>query len=478
MKLSKKIKVWAITLVTAALALAASTSAVSGPVPPGGVRIDSTLGVLNRTQNQSRYINSVNARVDDVINVQVWYHNTEEANSGKVAENVNVRVALPGTRQTAHRITSTVQGTNTNYDTETATVGTSIPTNIQFIPGSAIRRYNAGSNASPRWVTQAIPDSIVNGGYTLSRVQPCWNFQETITLQVRVMSPAISIVKQVKVEGASTWVTNTQVQGGDTLAYLITVKNEGNTQLSNVIVRDSLPPRMQYVPGSAILYNANHRNGISISDSLINGGVNTGNYTPGSDVKIRFQARVPSDAASCSLTYTNVAVTRADSVGEFYNTAIAASICRPLATRIRVIKFNDRNGSRTQESGEPQLAGWHFRVTGPGTDEEIITDETGVALLTAINPGRYTITEINQDGWENTTGLTIVRDVNFDPATQTFIFGNRRVGGETFTPGGGDTLPVSGPEDAALPIAGAMSMSGGLIAWIRSKKQLLAALKK
>jgi uncharacterized repeat protein (TIGR01451 family) len=291
------------------------------------------------------------------------------------------------------------------------------------------------------------------------------------------MAPVVSIVKQVKVEGASTWVTNTQAQTGDTLAYLITVKNEGNTQLNNVIVRDSLPPGLQYVAGSARLYNSNHPSGMVISDNLINGGVNTGNYTPGADVKIRFQAIIPADQSTCNLTYTNVAATRADSLGEYYNTAIAATSCRQVSTQIRVIKFNDRNGSRVQETGEPNLAGWQFRVTGPDTNEIITTDDSGVALLTALNPGRYTVTEINQAGWENTTGLVIVRDVSMDPATQTFRFGNRQTEGPTPPTGGGETLPVSGPEDA-LPIAGAMTMSGGIIAWIRSKKQLLAALKK
>lgn len=478
MKLSKKVKVWVLTALTALFAFGASAIAISGPTPTGGATIESDLGVLNRTQGQTNYVNSVNARVDDVVNIQVWYHNRELENSGLVGQNVNVRVSLPGARETNHTISSTVQGTNTNYDTEVATVASSIPTNIQFIPGSAVRRYNAGTNAAPNWVSQAVPDSIVTTGYNVARLQPCWNFQESIILQARLTAPVISIVKQVKVEGASTWVTNTQVQGGETLAYLITVKNEGNVQLNNVIVRDSLPPRLQFVAGSARLYNSNHTAGMVISDNLINGGVNIGNYTPGADAKIRFQAVVPSDSGSCSLTYTNVAVTRADGLGEFYNSAIAASTCRQLSAQIRVIKFNDLNGSRTQETAEPRLSGWHFRVTGPGTNQEIVTDDSGVALLTALQPGRYTVTEVNQAGWENTTGLTIVRDVTLDPGTQTFTFGNRRTSEEEHPGGEITTLPVSGPMDNALPFMASMGLSGGIVTWIRSKKNLLKSLRK
>lgn len=480
MKLFKKAKYLIVAFVAAMLAVGASALATTGPTPPGGATIQSDLGVLNKSAGQVNYVDSVNGKVDDTINIQVWYHNKELEDSGKVADNVRVRVTIPGTKQTNHTISSYVKGTNTNYVTDTASVHSSIPTNLRFIPGSAIRRYNSGTNANPHWVTQAVPDSVVGDGYTVPHVKPCWNFQESITLQAKLSAPVISIIKQVKVEGSSTWVTNTQASPGDTLAYLITVKNEGNTQLNNVIIRDSLPPRITLVPGSVKLYNANHRDGITMSDNLINGGINTGNYTVGSDVKVRFQATVPAADRSCNMTFTNVGITRSDEVGEYHNNAVTTVPCQPLeGVRIRIVKFNDINGSRAQESNEPNLSGWQFKVTGPGTDETVTTDESGTALLTSLEPGRYTVTEINQEGWENTTGLVIVRDVTVDESTQTFTFGNRTLGeNPPTTPGGGETtLPVSGPEDA-LPIAGAMTMSGGILAWIRSKKQLISALRK
>jgi hypothetical protein len=61
------------------------------------------------------------------------------------------------------------------------------------------------------------------------------------------------------------------------------------------------------------------------------------------------------------------------------------------------------------------------------------------------------VTEINQNGWQNTTGLSIQRSVTTDPRTQTFIFGNRKVTETPNTPGGGETKPLtsSGPADAA-----------------------------
>lgn len=477
---SKKLIITAIMTMLTTLTL--GVFAASTPVPPGGSRLESTTGVLNATRHETTYKNSTSARVDDVVNIQVWYHNTELENSGKNANNVNVRISLPGTKTTNHIIASTVGGTNTNIITNNAYVTTSIPTNIQYIPGTAQRRYNTGTNANPNWVVQTISDSVVGSGYTIPTMRPCWNFQESIIVQARLMAPTLSILKQVKVEGSPEWQANVDAQAGDTLAYLITVKNEGNTQLNNLIVRDSLPPRLQYVTGSAMLYNANHRSGIRISDSIIAGGVNAGNYTPGSDVKIRFQARIPADQNGCNITFRNIAASRADGLGEYWNEASARTSCRPLEARLRIVKYNDANGNRTQDPSESNLSGWQFRVTGPNNFSQVVTtDSTGQYMINGLAAGNYVITEVLQDGWINTTGITLERNVSIGE-TESAIFGNRRIIEEPpVTPptGGGETtLPVSGPAETAGAAAASMTLSGGVLAWLRSKKNLLSALKK
>lgn len=152
-----------------------------------------------------------------------------------------------------------------------------------------------------------------------------------------------------------------------------------------------------------------------------------------------------------------------------------ARIPAPLV-RIQIIKFNDVNANRSQDSNESTLSGWSFRVTGNGETRTYVTDTNGRIEVPNLNPGNFTVTEINQTGWENTTGLTINREVTTDPATQVFVFGNRRV--ETpENPGGGD-LPTSGPAETAAAAGASMTLSGSILAYIRSKKNFLKSLIK
>lgn len=147
---------------------------------------------------------------------------------------------------------------------------------------------------------------------------------------------------------------------------------------------------------------------------------------------------------------------------------------------IEVVKFNDANGNKTRESNEGTLAGWTFLVSGPnGYQNTIVTDANGRAELTGLEAGHYVVAEVNKAGWRNTTGLTIARDVTLeDPDTQVFVFGNQKIKTPPKVAGKGHVLPVSGPLNEALPFAGAFTLSGGVVAWIRSKKELLSLLRK
>lgn len=473
-------------IATLALALIGAGGLFLGLTPTratSDVHVESTLRVGNHTQGITDRT-SVNARVDDVVNITAWYHNIEEENSGRIAENVNVRINIPGSMTNVHQVTSRVDGSNTAPIDNIATINSSIPTNLTFIPGTATRRFNAGTNENPNWVIQSIPDSVVTTGYTIPRVRPCWNFQETINVQARVSAPVVSITKEVKVEGAPTWATTINADPGATLAYLITIRNEGNERLSNVIVRDSLPPQLDFVEGSARLINANYPNGFTLSDRLIDSGVNIGNYGTGSGAYIRFNARIPNDLAQCGdYRFTNVAAVRADQLGEFYNTAIVNTTRDCAVTEgvnLRVVKFHDINGNRIEDSGEERLGGWRFNITGPnGLNISTITDANGIATVTGdLRPGRYTVTEVLQSGWINTTGLTIARDVTTDRATQTFVFGNRRTEAPIVTQQDTQQLPATGPLQAIAMTLGAIGLSGSALAWIKSRKRFLNSFRK
>lgn len=479
MKIFTKTKALIAVLV---LAILGTTSAfvASSPIKAAeDVPIESRLEVGNATQGVGPS-KSVNARVDDVVNITVWYHNIELPNSGQIAENVNVRISIPGIKTTTHQVASRVAGTNTNVVNDLATVNTSIASNLTYIPGTATRRYNAGTNENPNWVINGISDSVVSTGYNVPQLNPCWNFQESINVQARVTASVISITKQVKEEGTDGWVTSMNAEEGDNLAFLITIRNEGNERLTNVIVRDSLPVGLEFVSGSARLTNANYPNGYALSDSLVGVGVNIGNYGSGSNAYVRFNARVSDDLTQCgAYRFVNVAAVRSDQLGEYYNTATVSTenFCVANESGLMIVKFHDRDGDRIEDTNEERLSGWRFRVVGNDVDTILTTDSNGIARLNDIETGFYTVTEILATGWTNTTGLSLQRNIP-DNVVSVFTFGNRRLS-QPEEPGGDiGELPKSGPAETAAMALGTMSFSGAAAAWVRSKKRLLGAFRK
>ncbi len=162
---------------------------------------------------------------------------------------------------------------------------------------------------------------------------------------------------------------------------------------------------------------------------------------------------------------------------------------------ITVRKFNDLDGDSTKDDGEPMLSGWQFKIEGDGVEVFGVTDSNGEIAFKDLLQGNYTITETLIENWRSTTlnPITItLSDVNL-----IVWFGNTRIpeipvpvtpqGEEeiikgAFTEGGEvkgaftGSLPQAGGETAAA--LGITSLGSGAYYWLRSKKLLLAALKK
>ena len=65
------------------------------------------------------------------------------------------------------------------------------------------------------------------------------------------------------------------------------------------------------------------------------------------------------------------------------------------------IKFNDLNGNGLQDSNEPGLPNWTINLTGSAT-MSVMTDRKGNYCFTGLNPGTYTVSEVNQALWHQT----------------------------------------------------------------------------
>lgn len=309
----------AATAIALAVILPASTMAAA-------VNIEGSMGVANQTAGHTSYSHAVNAKYNDVVKFQVYYHNTELPDSGKVAQNLRVKVNIPSAPGTTQKQTATISGDNTNTVTASTTVTLDrADAYLQYLPGSANWRHNTGTDQKPVWVDTAISDSVVTGGagLVLENEKPCYNFSATVTVLARVMVPGVSVDKQVRAKGATSWSTSMTGQPGQKVEYLISYVNTGNTEQKNVVVADKLPTGVTYSAGSTKLANGTYPSGKIMPDGLTTSGLIIGTYPAGIKAWVMFEATLPSvDKLSCgSNLLRNIATVQPEGMNYYYNTA-------------------------------------------------------------------------------------------------------------------------------------------------------------
>lgn len=322
----------------ALFALAAMVALPVNSVMAADVLMEGSMGVANQTAGETKYKESTNAKYDEVVKFQVFYHNRELPNSGRVAEDFKIKIDMPTKAGKSQVVKVTMGGSNTNTITDTATVNLDrADAKLEYIPGSAYWNHNVGTRENIKMKTEAIADSIILNGTKIENVKPCHEWEATVTFMARVKIPSVSITKKVRAEGNGQAVVNLSAQPNARLEYLITVKNLGNTNLTNVMVRDGLPAGITFVPGSVKLFNGPNPSGAVINnDYLFKGGVNAGSVGPGATVYVTFIATTPAtDKLACGAnSFKNIAVVDTDQTGEYNNNSIVTvdKKCENVAT--------------------------------------------------------------------------------------------------------------------------------------------------
>ncbi|SDB72167.1 MSCRAMM family protein [Belnapia rosea] len=114
-------------------------------------------------------------------------------------------------------------------------------------------------------------------------------------------------------------------------------------------------------------------------------------------------------------------------------------IIQPKTGKVEVTKYHDINGDG-QSAGDAVLTGWEFRLTGSNTDgstfDRTVKDggpgdadgaANGTVLFDGIKTGAtYTVTEVQQDGWYQTSGAA--SDKIDSSETDKFGFTNTKYG--------------------------------------------------
>lgn len=256
--------------------------------------------------------------------LRIYVHNNAADNlnganlDGKgVAHDTKVRVWLPSVTDTVLRANAYVSAREATPQVVSDTVDMVAPTtankfSISYVPGSAVAYNNFAGTAGLKLSDSIVTDGALIGMSQADGVVPgCFKYANVVVLKVKVKmeNPGFTMSKKVAIPGSGTWDETVKATPGATVAYQLEFKNNGNTTLNNVVVRDQLPANVAIVPGSVKLFNGSNPSGLALSDAVVaNGGQIIGDYAPGSNAYVQFKATMPQlDKLTCgSNKLTNI----------------------------------------------------------------------------------------------------------------------------------------------------------------------------
>lgn len=226
--------------------------------------------------------------------VRAYVHNNAADNLHLVANNTTAQFNVPS--QTAKRIQidGYISATNASpvkiWDQAVFTSDSNF--NMTYVPGSATITNNVHTDGI------ALPDSVVGSGAKLGyqnmdgNVPGCFQYTAYVIFKVKATTSDFTLEKTVRVNNAEdkTFKENVNVNPGDKVDYQIYFKNTGGTQLKDVVIKDTLPTGVTYVPGSTVLHNSDGTK--TVADGITEGGIIIGGYMPEGDAYIKFTATV------------------------------------------------------------------------------------------------------------------------------------------------------------------------------------------
>ena len=233
----------------------------------------------------STWADPINANIGDRVAFLFYYHNGVV---DTVAHNTRLRVDLPIDQGTQLKATSYLWSDETAYITDTVVDGQivglsggtiNVPTNarIQYVPGST----KLFANGSQTGVT--IADGITtNSGVNIGDIQGCWPYAGYVTFLADIYGQSNLVMdKKVAHPGESTWHNEISANPGDSVAYHLGIRNNGNVTATAVTVKDIMPQYMTYETGTTYYYTQAHPEGVKLPDTIYTTGVSIPDMVPG-----------------------------------------------------------------------------------------------------------------------------------------------------------------------------------------------------
>ena len=236
------------------------------------------------------------------------------------------------------------------------------------------------------------------------KVPGCFEYSGYVSFKVKAQVAETSnftVSKKVSKQGQNNWVESYAAQPGETVDYLVQYKNTGTAQQDNVVIKDTLPTGMTYVPGTTKYGTKANPGGQQASDNITTSGINIGSYAPNAGTWAMFSAKAPAaEALECGAnTLTNTARVETDE-GYKEDTADVTipKECQPEATyECTALAVNKLSDTKFKFESGYTVTGGTFKSVSyvvkneAGATVATVNGTPNAAEYTQATPGKYSV---------------------------------------------------------------------------------------
>lgn len=267
---------------------------------------------IREVADGTKFGDEVTLEMGKTYEVYIYYHNNADAHDvGKtaigIADGASVKSSFPATVKKGEKatVTATIFASDTNPLSvwDGAYMMPSRDLYLRYVPGTAIIHNGGELNGQSIGPDYLFGDGALLGYNKFSGILPgCNEYAGYITYQIFADAPDFTIQKSLVGDSDT-------VKAGDEVTFKIRYENTGTMNQLNVVVKDTLPEGLSYIPGSTILYNNNLTDGKAVNDDIVaESGMNIGDYAGSSGwAEIVYKAKV-GDSVKCGDKLTNSAI--------------------------------------------------------------------------------------------------------------------------------------------------------------------------
>lgn len=256
--------------------------------------------------------NEINIEENKDYVVRMYVHNNNPNGLKAVAKDVRVMFNFGEKMTNSTRVGGYITSSNAtpSWYYDDVVLKSDRPFKLAYVAGSALLENNKIGKGGLKLSDDIVKKDGVKIGYDAldGNVPGCFQYANYITIKVRPIfneteKAEFTVEKFTRKSGEKTWQDSMIAKVGDRVQYGIKFKNVSKSQLQkNVMIKDILPKNVEYIPGTTMLYNSNHKNGTKVSDNVITSGINIGDAKAGGAAWVVFDVKVIDNSLFCGIT--------------------------------------------------------------------------------------------------------------------------------------------------------------------------------